>query len=51
MVGNAVGVTSNSYRFNTFPEAYLDFSSQTMEVSSPLSKLLSNYYIYLYVSP
>ena len=38
MVGNAVGVTSNSYRFNIFPEAYLDLSSQTMEVSSSISK-------------
>ena len=39
MIGNAVGISSNSYRFNIFPEAYLDLSSQTMEVSSPLSKL------------
>ena len=38
MVGNAVGISSNSYRFNTFPEAYLDFSSLTIEVSSPISK-------------
>ena len=49
MIGNAVGISSNSYRFNIFPEAYLDFSSQTMEVSSPLSKLLSNNYIYVHV--
>ena len=48
MIGNAVGISSNSYRFNIFPEAYLDFSSQTMEVSSPLSKLLNYNYIYLY---
>ena len=44
MVGNAVGISSNSYRFNTFPEAYLDFSSQTMEVSSQISKWLKTWY-------
>ena len=46
MFGNAVGISSNSFRFDIFPEAYLDFSSQTMEVPSPLSKLLSNNHIY-----
>ena len=41
LVGNAVGVSSNSYRFNIFPEAYLDISSQTIEVSSTISKYLA----------
>ena len=47
MIGNAVGISSNSYRFDIFPEASLDFSSQTIGVSSPLSKLLSYNYIYI----
>ena len=41
MIGNAVGVSTNSYRFNIFPEAYLDISSQTIEVSSTISKYLA----------
>ena len=49
MFGNAVGTSSNSYRFNIFPEAYLDFSSETMKVSSPISKLL-NSYNYIHIS-